>query len=75
MQSVPPVLTVRPSGHLGVGDHLMTMRSVPQVKRLATAALEGAESDKMKAESLTHLARAHHATQELEAAFSYYRQV
>lgn len=42
---------------------------------MATAALEGAESDKMKAESLTHLARAHHATQELEVAFSYYRQV
>ena len=46
-----------------------------QVKRLAAAALESAESDRIRCESLTHLARAHHATDELEAAFKYYRQV
>lgn len=46
-----------------------------QVKALAAAALKGAESDKIKCESLTHLARAHHADGELEAAFKYYRQV
>ena len=42
---------------------------------MAAAALESAESDKIKCESLTHLARAHHAIGELEAAFKYYRQV
>lgn len=45
------------------------------MKRLAAAAMETAESDKVRCESLTHLARAHHATGELEAAFKYYRQV
>jgi hypothetical protein len=46
-----------------------------QVAAMATAALETADSEQLRADAETLLARAAHAQNDLRTAFAHYRQV
>ena len=50
-------------------------RHQPQVAAMATAALETADSEQLRADAETLLARAAHAQNDLRTAFAHYRQV